>query len=295
MNRNILIVLCGAVLVAILVAVLVQVILGEEPEEIPVAVVEKPYILVAAKDLKIGSELGSGDLRWQEWPESGLFPGAVRQERSQKPEEALSGRLSRDVAQGEPVMKSAILGEAKGNFVAASLGPGMRAMAIDVKASGMVAGFIGPGDFVDVILTYRETIRTKDEDPRIQNMIQQNLAKLATETILQNVKVLAVDQAAQRPKDDEVKIGKTVTLALSAQNSERLALAAELGELSLVLRGLGDDKNVEKQWPTISDARLTNIGDEVFAEYERLKKDTSINPNIVRIYSGGTVRVVPVQ
>ena len=295
MNKNILIVLGGAVLVAVLVAMLVQVMLGGAQQE-PV-VVEQPMVdvLVASKDLKIGSELQDGDLVWQKWPQDTVFPGAVRREGEQSASEAMQGRLARNVAQGEPVMQSALLGKTKGNFVAASLEPGMRAIAIDVQAANMVAGFITPGDYVDVILTYKETIRTEDDDPRVQEMIQRNLDKMATETILQNVKVLAIDQSAQPPEDDKVKVGKTVTVAVSMQDAERLALASELGELYLVLRGVGDDVVAEKKWPTISDARLTSMNDEVFAEYEKMKKDSRINPNIVRIYNGNTVQVVPAK
>lgn len=294
MNKNVLIVLGGAVVVAVLVAVLVQLLLGgqEQPAPPPQANVN---ILVAAKDLKLGAELAPGDLQWQEWPEASLFPGAVKQAEGLAAGDALKGRLGRDITAGEPVVRSALLAEGKGNFVAASLEPGMRAIAIEVQASGMVAGFVGPGDYVDIILTYRESIKTNDDDPRVKNMIQKNLNKLATETILQNVKVLAVDQRAQRGEEDNVKVGRTVTLALSARDTERLALAAELGDLSLALRGVGDDTVIEKSWPTISDARLTNMGDEIFEEYEKMKKDTSINPNIVRIYSGNSVQLVPTK
>jgi pilus assembly protein CpaB len=284
MNKNILIVLGGAVAVALLVAVLVQVSLGGGDKE---SNEERMMVLVASKDLGIGRELQEGDLRWQSWPKGSVFAGAVIQGEDEKePHEVLTGRLRRDVAEGEPVLKTALLGESKGNFVAASLEPGMRAVAVKTAAQNMVAGFLGPGDFVDVILTYRETIRTTDKDPRVQAMIELNLDKTATETILQNVRVLAIDQSATRPEDEKVKVGKTVTLAVTAQDAERLALAVELGEITLALRGIGDDKVVVKEWPTISDARLTKIGDEIFSEYEKLKKESGHNSNTVRVYNG---------
>lgn len=293
MNKNIVIVLGGAVLVAVLVAMLVQVTLGGEKEVQPVAYHEaKVEVLFAAKDLGIGRELKDGDMRWQEWPKSGVFPGAVVRKDGQKPEDALKGRLGRDVAEGEPVMKTALLGQMRGNLVAASLEPGQRAVAIEVSASSMVGGFIGPGDYVDVILTYKESIRTQDDDPEVTKMIELNLDKLATETILQNVKILAVDQRAERPEDDSIKVGKTVTLAVSAQDAERLSLASEIGDLTLALRGVGDDQLVDKKWPTVSDARLTHVGDEVYAEYEKMKKDAGNFNNIVRIYSGEQIRAV---
>lgn len=295
MNKNVLIVLGGAVAVALVVALLVQVSLGGK-KKAPVVTEAKVEILVASRNLGIGRELKEGDLRWQEWPKSSVFPGAVTREGDQSSAEALEGRLARDVSEGEPVMKSALLGQSKGNFVAASLEPGMRAIAIPVKASSMVGGFIGPGDYVDVVLTYKKTIRTEDDDPRIQNMIEMNLEKFATETILQNIKVLAVDQTAQRPESEEkIKVGKTITLAVGVKDAEKLSLANQLGDITLVLRGVGDDQVVEKVWPTVSDARLVKMDDEIFTEYEKLKNDAGLGRNIVRIYNGDQLMVIPTK
>lgn len=280
---------------AVLVAMLVQITLGGKKKE-PTGIQEaKVEVLVASKNLGIGRELKDGDMKWQEWPKSGVFPGAVIRKENKKPHEALEGRLARDIAEGEPVMKSALLGQSKGNMVAASLEPGQRALAIEVSASTMVGGFIGPGDFVDVILTYKESVRSEEGIPEIDQMIELTLDKLATETILQNVKVLAVDQRATRPEDDKIKVGKTVTLAVYTKDAERLSLAQELGELTLVLRGIGDNDVVEKNWPIVSDARLTNVGDEIFKETEKIKKDAGINNNIVRIYSGEQVTAIPTR
>jgi pilus assembly protein CpaB len=290
MNKNVIIVLAGAVLVAVLVAAMVQVMMGGKEE--PVVQEEKINVLVAAKDLKIGQELKSGDLRWQPWPKTSLFPGAVRQLDDQAAKDALEGRLARDISKGEPVMKSAILGKSAGNFVAASLEPGMRAISIDVKAAGMVSGFIGPGDHVDVILTYGLRVRSEEEDPNIDQMLALNLEKSATETILQNVKVLAVDQSAERAKEDKIKVGKTVTLAVGIQDAERLALASGMGSLSLVLRGVGDDAVFEKKWDTVSDARLTSMRKELYSEVERIKAEGGGNSDVIRVYSGGAVNSV---
>jgi len=292
MNKKIMIVLGGAVLVAVLVALLVQVTLGGKKQV--AGAEEKVLVLVADKELAIGKELGDGDLRWHAWPKSGLFPGAVLQAKpDQKPLEAVSGRLARKIAKDEPLAKSALLVKGKGNVVAAGLESGKRALAIEVSASKMVGGFIGPGDYVDVILTYKSTIRTNDDDPRVQKMLALNLDKLATETILQNVKVLAVDQVADRPDDAKIKVGKTVTLAVNTQDSERLALAAELGDLTLALRGIGDEARVEKKWDTVSDKRLTSVVGEIYKQYDKIKKEDSINSNSVRIYSGEQLTVTP--
>lgn len=293
MNKNIIIVLAGSVFVAFLVIALVQALMPSSPKAIPIKEEAKVEVLVADKNLGLGRELVEGDLRWQKWPKNTVFEKAIVRKKSEKPEEALEGRLARNVYKDEPMIKTALLEHAGENFVVASLEEGMRAVAFNVSASSMVAGFINPGDYVDIILTYKDTIKTKEDDPNIQNMIEMNLEKLATETILQKVKVLAVDQTAKRNNDEEegdkVWVGKTVTVAVDIQDAEKISLAKEIGELTLALRGMGDSKVVEKSWPTVSDARLTNIDDEIFSEYKKMKKDTGIQGNIVRTYSGADV------
>jgi pilus assembly protein CpaB len=290
MNKNVIIVLGGALVVAIVVALLVQITLGGKKPAVQEARVE---VLVAAKDLGIGRELKDGDVSWQGWPEALLVPGAIVREKDQKPLDAMKGRLARNIGKGELMMSSALLGESKGNYVAASLDPGMRAVAISVKAANMVAGFIGPGDYVDVIMTYKASVDS--EDPNIQSMIDRNIKKMATETILQNVKVLAVDQSAKRPEDEKIKVGKTVTLALSASDSEKISLADSIGELTLSLRGVGDNKIVERNWEIVSDARLITIDDEVFTEFMKMKKGAGISSDSVRIYNGSSVMLLPVH
>lgn len=298
MNKNILIVFGGALLVAFLVAMAVQLSLGGN-KQAPVQIQQeaRAEILVAAQDLIMGAELKKDDLRWQSWPKSTIFAGAVIREESQSPQEALSGRLRRDVAEGEPILRNALVAESKGNFIAASLERGMRAIAIKVSAESMVGGFLEPGDFVDVIMTYKETIRTEtDEDPRIKKLVELNLDKLATETILERVRVLAVDQKAQRPEEGKIKVAKTVTLAVNVRAAEKLALAGQLGELTLSLRGLGDEGITEEKWPTITDARLTSIGDEIFKEAKKLQNGRGAPArNTLKIYNGSAINSVSVR
>ncbi|MCB1592134.1 MAG: Flp pilus assembly protein CpaB [Alphaproteobacteria bacterium] len=289
MNKNILIVLGGAVLAAVLVAVLVQVSLGGKKGGSASA--EMVEVLVAARDLKIGDELSDGDMRWQEWPKGSLFRGAIKREDEQEAAEALEGRLRRDVAKDEAVLKSFLLREKAGNFVANSLEPGMRAMAIKVEAKTMVGGFIKPGDFVDVVMTYKLNIKAdKNEAPGLQTLVNMNVDKWASETILQRVRVLAIDQTAEFEDDkDEAEVGKTVTLAVDAQQAEKLALAAEFGKITLALRAVGDDVvREERAWPTVTDARMTHIDDEIMHQYNSMKMNTGtgVRRNVVRIYNG---------
>tara|TARA_R110001592_G_scaffold20926_20_gene84791 strand:- start:13303 stop:14214 length:912 start_codon:yes stop_codon:yes gene_type:complete len=291
MNKNILIVLGGAVLAAVLVAVLVQVTLGGKKSS-PVS--DGVEVLVAAKDLKKGIELGEGDLRWKEWSEDSLFKGAITRKEDQEPHDALTGRIERSFVRGEAVVRNAILKDTTGNYVAARLNPGERAMSIKVKAEGMVAGFIAPGSFVDVILTYKNRITIDDDNPAVKTMVEMNLDGVATETILERVRVLAIDQKAEREEDDKIKVGKTVTLAVPIRAAEKLALASQMGDITLAMRGVGDDAPNAKA-PTITDARLTTIDDEIYEEYKKYKKESGVAANTVRIYSGSNVQKMPVR
>lgn len=302
MNKNILIVLGGAVLVAFLVALLVQASIGGK-KEAPVQAAKEVNILVAVKDLKAGVVLAEGDTVWKSWPENAIFPGAVVQRDKKTASEALSGRLKDDIKAGDPVLSSAVLGGREGNVVANLLPEGMRAVSIPVSAESMVAGFLKPGDYVDVVLTYKASFSTDDPSPKVQEMVQRNLDRMAVETILQNIKVLAVDQSAgAEPGKDagkdsgkDAKLGKTVTLAVSRQDSEKLVLGGQLGKLTLVLRGPGDQDISSPAWPTVTDKRMTKIEDEMFTAYDKMKKDTGVRPDIVRIYSGGDLSISSVH
>ncbi len=290
MNKNILIVLGGAIAVAVLVALIVQLSIGGRDEPAPVEK-SQVMVLVAAQDLGAGQTLKEGDVEWQSWDEDALFPGLISQKEGESPADAAQGRLSRAIEQGEPLLRNAILRGEKGNIVAATLSPGMRAMAIEVSASSMVAGFITPGDFVDVVLTYNLTVDTEDDSPEVHQMVETTLKRVATETILQNVKVLAVDQRAQQleKEDAKIQVGRTVTLEVNAEDAERLSLASRLGTVTLALRGLGDHEIVDRDWLTLSDSRLINIDNEIFADFNRIKYETGNNRDNVRVNRGSQV------
>ncbi|MCB9973970.1 MAG: Flp pilus assembly protein CpaB [Rhodospirillales bacterium] len=291
MNKNILIVMGGGLLVAILVATLVKFGMGGGGSKV-VETEGKIDILVAAQDLRIGEELSENNMRWASWPEGSVFSGAIRRkDKDQSLSDALSGKLARNVAKDEPLMRSAVIKEDKGNFVAAILKPDHRAVAISVKAESMVGGFITPGDFVDVILTYK--IKFDDEDDPIAKMvINQNIDEYATETILQNVKILAIDQTSNSD-DVKIKVAKTVTLEVDDLGAEKLALASEMGPLTLALRGIGDDKISAEDRAVTTDIRMTRISEQLLDEYKKVRngehEDAPHPSSNVRIYNGGSV------
>jgi pilus assembly protein CpaB len=260
MNKNTLIVLAGGFAMALLVAMIVSMSLKEEP-----AITDNTIkILVATKTMEVGYTLKKGDMSWQEWPEANLFEGLIKKVGKKKPEEALKGRLRRVIHKGEPLLESALLSNTKGNIVASSLKPGKRAVAIKVSAASMVGGFISPGDFVDVILTHKIKVSGGD-----RAMVKDTIKSMATETILENVRVLAIDQNAISDDKDKVKVGRTVTLEVNALGAEELALVSEMGDLSLSLRGIGDDELLRgDDYKPTTDVNVSEILQEILKRSE---------------------------
>jgi len=198
MNKSVIIVLAGGALVAVLVAVLVSAVIGggDKKEQVQVVQqVERIEILVASKEITVGEVLGDDNLDWKKWPQNGTFPGTIIRKDKEKLTEAISGRMKYPVSQGMPIIKDSVI-EGEGNFVAASLKPGMRAIALNVKPFSIAGGFIGPGDMVDVLITYNVKIKApaveKDVKAAQQMIIDEQVKKFATETIMQNIQAIAI-------------------------------------------------------------------------------------------------------
>ncbi|HEY8964451.1 MAG TPA: Flp pilus assembly protein CpaB, partial [Alphaproteobacteria bacterium] len=250
-------------------------------------------MLVASKDLKIGEELDASSTTWKAVPESAVFAGAITRKDKESNTDAVKGRLKRDVALGEPMFKSALIDDTKSNFVAANLTAGMRAVAIPVSAQTGVSGFISPGDYVDVVMTY--DVRLPSDD-NIKNAAIPIVARSAAQTILENIKVLAVDQATDQMA--EAKLAKTVTLEVDGKSAEILALAENMGKLSLTLRGVGDkgptiveDPKDKAKSKATTDLRISNIMSELLHG----ENNTGSTNQVVRIYSGTRVENVSVR
>ena len=319
MNKNILLIVGGFLLIALLVTGALQLMFSgsdKVQEEIAERAEPKVDVLVAAKDLTAGTDLDDKNIEWQQWPKSGVFKGAVVREGNQTPTEAVSGRLKIAVAEDEPIMKTAVVTNEKGDNLAAVLGRGMRAVSFDVEDSQMVAGFVGPGNYVDIMLTYTfdESLSNAldNEDPELIHFVAENIDRRATEIILENVKVLAIDQRAQPDEENRVRLGQTVTVEVDRKGAETLALGQSVGTLSLALRGIGDDE-VEGPFsksPATTDTRMIRLDDEIYSGllslyrkriYERAGENARLENNsgqiskIMRIYRGDEVQEVTVS
>jgi len=189
-------------------------------------------VLVAARDLQLGSKVTPGDLRWQTWPTEALASGYVVKDRTPDAMSSMQGGLVRSsVLRGEPITGSKIIDANSAGFMAARLGQGMRAVSVAISPETGAGGFILPGDRVDVIVTRQARSDTGRE------------AVVASDTVLANVRVLAIDQTFGEASDDsgeKIAIGKTATLELSPKQAETLARSQAMGDIWLSLRSLAD-------------------------------------------------------
>lgn len=216
-------------------------------------------VLVAAKDLQPGQRLTDADLDWKSVPVEELEPAFITDgTRPPAPPPAAPdgavttvtraavnlintgakadfvGAVVREqIRSGQPILARQIVRAGDSGYLAAFLEPGMRAMAIRVTVETAAGGFILPGDRVDVLLT-RETT--------LSNMGAQaeDRSRFTSATVMQNVKVLAIDQTTRAGEDETSVVGATATLELGPRDAEALALAKSEGELSLVLRSYAD-------------------------------------------------------
>lgn len=187
-------------------------------------VVEKPVatrtLVVAAAPLRFGVEIGRQHLREIAWPEGAIPNGAFG-----SITEVLDGKAKRialtAVEENEPLLKTKMTGPGQRASLAAVIEPGMKAMTVRVNDVNGVAGFVLPGERVDVLLT-----RNVDQ------------TQAYADVLLQNVKVLAADQSADE-RSDKPSLAKAVTLEVSTPQTQKLTLASTVGSLSLVLRAAG--------------------------------------------------------
>ena len=187
-------------------------------------------ILVASRDLPAGRTLAVADYNWEAWPQNAAPGSAVFHDGK---ETALleTARLRLGVKKGEPILTASLVQQDKSKgFLAASLEPGKRAISIPVSVKTSVGGFVRPGDFVDIIMTYEVKVDTGD------NQTQNIVSRRASETVLQAVRVLAVDQEVANTRDAGPV--RTVTIEVGQNQAEKIMLAQEMGTLNLSLRSI---------------------------------------------------------
>lgn len=190
-------------------------------------------IVVAKQPLRFGTELNASMLQEVPWPAEAVPGGAFA-----KIDEIVSGGrrvVLAAIEPNEPVLALKITGAGQRATLSALVTPGMKAVTIRVNDVEGVGGFVLPGDHVDVVLTR-----------------QIDKGSATTEVVLQNTRVLAVDQAADE-RASKAAIAKSVTLEVSTVEAQKIWLASSVGSLSLLLRKAGETAEAKTRKITLKD------------------------------------------
>lgn len=203
-----------------------------EPEEADMA-----EILVATKELATGMFIKPDHLRWQKWPEEGITDNYIIKGEGSG-EESFAGAVVRSrLYVGEPITSDRVVHPGEQGFLAAVLDPGKRAISVPVDATRGVAGFVFPGDQVDVLLTIKVSVVGDEEGGQAET-------RYFSQTLMESVRVLGVDQDVDN-EGGGARVAKTATLEVTPKQAERIAVALELGELSLTLHSIAKEDEAD--------------------------------------------------
>ena len=225
--------LVGALVIAVVTAVMAKNMFAgagaQQAAAAPVVPVG-PKVLVAKTALPVGTIISPDSLTFQPWPKE-LMQGAYYVD-GQPDAKNLAGTVVRyAIAAGQPITRGSLVGPQDRGFLAAALGPGMRAVTVPVNVTTGVAGFIFPGDHVDIVLS--QQVSGCGDGPPLK----------VSETIIRNVRVLATDQRVTSKDEDgktPVRTFSNVTFEVTPKLAEKIAVAQSIGQLSLSLRSLAD-------------------------------------------------------
>jgi pilus assembly protein CpaB len=236
MDRKKLVLLLGALVIAIGTALAARSMFAgaSAPQaQAATAVPTGPKVLVAKRALPLGTIITADAVGYQLWPKE-MVQDAYFVDGEADMSKLLGTVVRYNITAGEPVTQGALVAPGDRGFLAAALGPGMRAVTVPVSEKTGVGGFVFPGDHVDMMLTQSVS---GDQGQSLN----------ATETILQNLRVLATDQKTETTTSEDgktiVKAFRTVTLEATPKIAEKIAVAQTIGTLSLSLRSLADSQS----------------------------------------------------
>ncbi len=248
------------------------------------------YVAVAGHDLSVGDRISENDVTWQPWPATNVNPayvtngaaasfnagrgvagaagGALNAADSMKqkalgvegtPGAVFLGAVIKEaIRQGEPMVLDKVVRSGQSGVMAVRLEPGMRAMAVPLSPESSAGGFVLPGDHVDVVQT-----RKMDGN------------QVTSNTVMRNVRVLAIDQNTSPATKGAATLGATATLEVSPAQAENLVLARAQGDLTLVLRSYADTGG-----PTV---------DSMLKQAQAL-----MAPSVVKVYRNATATEIKV-
>lgn len=239
MDKKKLMLLIGALIIAIGTGLAARSMLSGSaaPEAGAVAppIEQGPKVLVAQRALAVGTIITQDSISFQAWPKE-MVQDAYFLEGSADITKLLGTVVRNPITAGQPVTQGSLVAPGDRGFLAAALGPGMRAVTITVSSKTGVAGFIFPGDHVDLLLTQSVSSQGGGDSSALKT----------TETILRNLRILATDQATSTEIVDGksvVKQSGTVTLEVTPRIAEKIQVAETIGTLSLSLRSIADNQS----------------------------------------------------
>lgn len=249
MGKMRIVVLGLAVGSAVLAGLLARGYIGRKAptEVVEINKVEMSDVLIASRDMQMGERLAEGAVAWREWPRNNITAAMItRDEKPNAKEEFTKARARLAIFDGEPIFEKKLVLPDQTGFMSAILPKGMRAISVAISERSSAGGFILPNDRVDVILT------RKIDDPQTQKKV------VLSETVLTNVKVLAINQTYRQDETGEkvtVTEGKTATLELDPRQTEVVSMVESSGELSLALRSIAenDGKGMADSGPKLAD------------------------------------------
>jgi pilus assembly protein CpaB len=231
-----LVLLIGALLVAAVTAVTAKNMFsgaGATSASATPVVPAGPEVLVATRALPVGTIIDAEAFRFQRWPEGLVQPAYyIKGKPGVVPAQLIGTVVRNEITAGQPFTQGSLIKPGERGFLAAALGPGMRAVTVAVSATSGVAGFVFPGDRVDIVLT--QEVAGGGEGPALK----------VSETVMRNVRVLATDQRMDAKGEDGKAVVQRftmVTLEATPKLAEKIAVAQRIGDLSLSLRSIADN------------------------------------------------------
>jgi pilus assembly protein CpaB len=191
-------------------------------------------VLVMKENLPSGSFVKPEHLRWQPWPDGNLAPSYVVKG-TRELNDFVGAVVRTGISGGEPITDGRVVKPGDRGFLAAVLEPGKRAISVSINATTGISGLVFPGDRVDLILTHNIPEETEGKKK----------VRRASETVLHNIRVLAVDQTVD-DQTGEPEVAKTATLEVTPKQAEAIAVVTELGRLSLSLRSLAREDGTDE-------------------------------------------------
>jgi pilus assembly protein CpaB len=213
----------------------------------PVPQLETTDVLVAKSDIPLGQTITADDMKWQSWPAATASSSFIRKSERAEAIKDMTGSIVRSpFLAGEPIRETKLVKANGSGFMAAILPSGMRAVSTEISPETGAGGFILPNDRVDVLLSRR--LKGNDGGGEV----------VSSDIVLNDVRVLAIDQTVEEKNGQKVVVGKTATLELKPGQAETLARSRQSGTLSLALRSLVDANKSSKVEDT-SDEKLITV------------------------------------